>query len=70
MPEKDGEWTVTKDSFTNTVVQVVVPLKFRKAVLALSHDGVAGHTGVRKTYDRVARRFFWPRLRRDVIPAK
>ena len=82
VPEEDGEsetshyyikegllcrkWTVTKDLFVNTLVQVVVPLKFRKAVLAFSHDGVAGHTGVRKTHDRVACSFFWPGLRRDI----
>ncbi|KAL2103191.1 hypothetical protein ACEWY4_000059 [Coilia grayii] len=60
------KWTVARDDFSNTVVQVVVPLKFRQAVLELSHGGVAGHTGVRKTYDRVARRFFWPGLKRDI----
>ena len=55
-----------KENFTNSFVQVVVPCKFRKAVLDLAHNEVAGHTGVRKTYDRIVRRFCWPRLRRDV----
>lgn len=53
-------------TFSNTVMQVVVPHRFRKAVLDLAHTGLAGHTGVRKTYDRIVRRFFWPRLKRDV----
>ena len=57
---------VFQKSFTNSFVQVVVPCKFRKAVLNRAHNEVAGHTGVRETYDRIARRFCWPRLRRDV----
>ena len=50
----------------DAVVQVVVPCRFQDLVLGASHDGVAGHLGVRKTYDRVLRHFFWPRLKRDV----
>ena len=42
--------------------QVVVPAKFRKFVLQVSHDQ-SGHQGVRKTYDRILRYFFWPRLK-------
>ncbi len=45
---------------------MVVPLKFRPSVIRLAHDGVAGHMGVRKTCDRLQRRFFWPGLKRDV----
>lgn len=30
-----------------------------------SHDG-SGHMGVGKTYDRILRHFFWPRMKRDV----
>ncbi len=45
----------------------MVPLKFRKDLLQLSHQGMAGHMGVRKTYDRVLRKFYWPRCKRDVI---
>ena len=55
-----------QETFTNSFVQVVVPCKLRKAVLDLAHNEVAGHTGVRKTYDRIVRRFYWPKLRRDV----
>lgn len=49
-----------------SVVQVVVPFKFRDVVLNTSHDGVAGHLGVKETYDKVVRHFFWPQLKRDV----
>lgn len=45
---------------------MVVPLKFRQSVIRLAHDGEAGHMGVRKTYDRLQHKFFWPRLKRDV----
>ena len=48
------------------VFQVVVPTKLRSKVLEISHGDVAGHFGVRKTYDRVLHHFFWPRLKRDV----
>lgn len=43
------QWVFQCDTYTNTVLQVVVPCKFRKAVLELAHNGVAGHTGVGKT---------------------
>lgn len=45
-------------------MQIVVPKKFREAVLKVSHDGLAGHMGVQKTYSRILRHFLW--LRRDV----
>lgn len=47
------------------VIQIVLPSKFRKSVLRLAHDE-SGHWGVKKTYDRVLRHFFWPRLKKDV----
>ena len=48
------------------ISQVVVPVKLRELVLETSHSDVAGHMGVRKTYNRILRHFFWPRLKRDV----
>ncbi|KAK0143293.1 Pro-Pol polyprotein [Merluccius polli] len=30
-----------------------------------AHD-ILGHSGVRKTYDRVMRHFYWPKLKKDV----
>lgn len=50
----------------DSVVQVVVPLRFRDLVSSTSHDGVAGHLGVKKTYDKVLRHFFWQSLKKDV----
>ncbi len=49
----------------NPVFQIVVPSKFLDAVLKVAHNE-SGHSGVHKTYDRVLRHFFWPRVKRDV----
>ena len=38
------KWVTHKHSFTCTALQVVVPIRFRGAVLA--HNGIAGHTGL------------------------
>uniref|UniRef100_A0A3B5QLU2 Gypsy retrotransposon integrase-like protein 1 n=1 Tax=Xiphophorus maculatus TaxID=8083 RepID=A0A3B5QLU2_XIPMA len=53
------------DVIGQPVYQVVVPLKLRDLVLQVSHDE-SGHMGVRKTYDRILRNFFWPRLKKDI----
>lgn len=45
---------------------MVVPVKFRELVLKTSHGNIAGHFGVKKTYDHILRHFYWPRLKRDV----
>ncbi|KAL2103158.1 hypothetical protein ACEWY4_000026 [Coilia grayii] len=45
--------------------QVVVPVSLRKTVLTTAHD-CAGHMGVKKTYDRITRHCYWPRIKRDV----
>ena len=53
------KWLPQGEEFIgDPVVQIVVPKKFREAVLKIAHDNVAGHLGVRKTYDRVLRNFF------------
>lgn len=46
--------------------QIVVPAKFREVVLKTAHGDVAGHLGVRKTYDRVMKYFYWPKLKKEV----
>lgn len=52
----------------NVVNQVVVPKGYRLQVLSLVHDSsLAGHLGVKKTYYRVLRNFFWPGLKTDVV---
>lgn len=48
------------------LVQMVMPQKFRTSVLQTADNNVAGHKGVKKTYNRVLQPFFWPRLKRDV----
>ncbi len=35
--------------------QIVVPAKFRETMMKASHDDVAGHIGVQKTYNRILR---------------
>ncbi len=48
------------------IMQVVVPEKYRSLVLKISHDKLAGHLGVKKSYDRILRHFFGPKLKKDV----
>ena len=51
----------------SAVEQLVLPKKFRKAVLNLAHSvPTAGHLGKRKTADRILQRFHWPGVHRDV----
>ncbi|XP_073797050.1 uncharacterized protein isoform X2 [Danio rerio] len=47
--------------------QIVVPAPYRPHVLCLAHDHpLSGHLGVRKTYNRILKHFFWPGLKSDV----
>ena len=46
--------------------QIVVPTKLRDGVLSTAHDMVAGHLGVKKTYDKIFRYFYWPCLKNDI----
>lgn len=67
---KDGlllrKWIPHNGDFVGDhVFQVVVPTKFRNEMIEAAHDQ-SGHQGVRKTYDRLLRYFFWPRLKRDI----
>lgn len=56
----DPEWSV--------VYQVVIPECYRQQVLSLAHDhNLSGHLGIKKTYHRVLRHFFWPCLKAGVI---
>ncbi|KAI5630203.1 hypothetical protein C0J50_10348, partial [Silurus asotus] len=50
------------------VFQLVVPCLFRKHVLSLANDHPClGPAGIRKTYQRILRYFFWPGIKSDVI---
>nr|XP_033966242.1 uncharacterized protein LOC117466868 [Pseudochaenichthys georgianus] len=61
------KWVPQGDCFMGEeVVQVVLPSKLRLTVLQTAHDGIAGHLGVKKTYNRVGRYFYWPLLKKDI----
>uniref|UniRef100_A0AAR2M2K3 Gypsy retrotransposon integrase-like protein 1 n=1 Tax=Pygocentrus nattereri TaxID=42514 RepID=A0AAR2M2K3_PYGNA len=52
----------------NDVEQLVVPTCMRQNVLKMGHsEPWAGHLGQDKTLNRIAARFFWPRLHLDVV---
>lgn len=58
---------VTDNSEWSVVYQVVIPSCYRQQVLSLAHDhDLSGHLGIKKTYNRILRHFFWPRLKTDV----
>ncbi|XP_039542155.1 uncharacterized protein LOC120489424 isoform X2 [Pimephales promelas] len=59
------KWSPHKNFVGDPVFQVVVPTKFQQMMIEIAHDQ-SGHQGVRKTYDRLLRYFFWPRLKRDI----
>ena len=60
------KWVPHGDDFVgDPVLQIVLPSKLRETVLRRAHDD-SGHWGVRKTYNRVLKHFFWPKLKRDV----
>ncbi len=55
------------DSDWNVLNQIVVPACYRRTVLSLAHDhDLSGHLGIKKTYHRILKHFFWPRLKTDV----
>ena len=64
------KWTPSQsqDLGWNTACQLVVPAKFRLHVLMLGHDhDFAGHLGIKKSYYRILRYFFWPGLKSDLV---
>ncbi len=59
-PKAEEDW--------NTVYQVVVPEPYRLQVLSVAHEHeLSGHVGIRKTYDRLLKHFFWPSMKSDVV---
>ena len=51
----------------STKKQLVVPKKFREAILQLAHESIlGGHLGMKKTSDKIRLQFFWPGLQQDV----
>ena len=56
----DEEWQVSH--------QIVVPKCYREDVLSLAHElPLAGHLGIKKTYQKVLSHFYWLGLHRDVV---
>jgi hypothetical protein len=54
------------NELNETWLQIIIPKKYRGLVLKTAHGDVAGHFGVRKTYNSVVRHFYWPRMKKDV----
>ena len=47
--------------------QIVMPKVYQNVILQLGHDNpLSGHMGIRKTYDRITKHFYWPQVRSDV----
>lgn len=47
--------------------QLVLPKKFRAAVVALAHDSImSGHQGMKNTLNLVAEEFFWPSMQSEI----
>ena len=48
--------------------QIVVPQSYRPEILSMAHETpLAGHLGVNKTYNKMAKHFYWPRMKGDVV---
>ncbi len=61
------KWLPQGDTFVgDATFQIVVPFKLREGILRTAHDMVAGHLGVKKTYDKIFRYFYWPRMKKDI----
>lgn len=60
------KWLPCEGDFVGKpLFQIVVPELFQDTVLKIAHNE-SGPLGVRKTYNRVLRFFFWLRLKRNV----
>ena len=46
--------------------QVVIPRKFRSLIMSVAHDLSGGHLGVNKTYSKISKDFFWPKMKQSV----
>lgn len=62
------KWSPLSGMVCDTVIQVVVPKKFRVQVSSLAHyHKLSGHLGITKIHHCVLRYFFWLGLKSDVI---
>jgi hypothetical protein len=48
----------------------VVPASLRQMLLKYFHDAVlSGHLGARKTFQKIAENFWWPKMRAEILRA-
>lgn len=61
------KWLLQSDGVVeDPMFQIVAPFKFRNLVPQIAHGNVAGHLGVKKSYNRLMKYFYWPCLKKDV----
>ena len=65
------KWTSPTSSSAHlkgdVIQQVVLPKGYRSLVLETAHcTPMSGHLGIKSTYEKILRHFFWPGLREDV----
>lgn len=77
-PEKYPLWRVDQGALWKMVLEKtefeedncwkkVVPKENRAEILSLNHNAMtAGHFGVFKTFKRIQRHFYWPKMRQDI----
>ena len=59
--------SISKIGETSSVRQLVIPAKFRRAILSIAHDEpLASHVGVAKVKANILKRFYWPNIFRDI----
>ena len=64
---KDTLWTQATDKIGNEFNQFIVPSIQRSATMELMHSNrLSGHLMMEKTFNRIASRFFWPFMKRDI----
>ena len=60
-------WRKSTNDDSTEKYKIVLPESLRKEVLETYHNSLmAGHGGVRKTYNRVKEQFYWPNMIADV----
>ena len=61
------KWIRKGQGEDGSIEQLVLPSQCRQQVLQLAHSvPLGGHLGRKKTFNRIARRFYWPIMHRDV----
>ncbi len=59
--------SVDADEDWATQHQIVVPKSYRPEILSIAHETpLSGHLGVNKTYTKILKHFYWPKMKSDV----